>query len=221
MASYTFRPLVAWPGERRASHQQTRARFDSTWGQTLDLLSRELDHINAKDVVIQLDCDPKDITRDNTPRSTARPRTAGVVLSFVREFYDPKTRAATRPPFSFPCDRFDDWQDNVRAIALSLEALRKVDRYGVTKRGEQYIGFGQLPASTGNGAMTPLQAAEFLSTFNAYPVGHILASPKDARDAVRGAAAQSHPDTPGGSAATFQRVQDAKAVLSKHHGVSL
>lgn len=38
------------------------------------------------------------------------------------------------------------WEDNLRAIALALEALRKVDRYGVTRRGEQYTGWKQLTA---------------------------------------------------------------------------
>lgn len=39
------------------------------------------------------------------------------------------------------------WQHNVRSIALGLEALRAVDRYGISRRGEQYAGFrGALPA---------------------------------------------------------------------------
>lgn len=33
------------------------------------------------------------------------------------------------------------WQHNVRSIALGLDALRAVDRYGISKRGQQYAGF--------------------------------------------------------------------------------
>lgn len=33
------------------------------------------------------------------------------------------------------------WQHNVRSIALGLGALRAVDRYGISRRGEQYSGF--------------------------------------------------------------------------------
>lgn len=43
-----------------------------------------------------------------------------------------------RGHLSYPCDTFTTLQDNLRVIALALEALRMVDRYGVTRRGEQY-----------------------------------------------------------------------------------
>lgn len=42
-------------------------------------------------------------------------------------------------------DTYEHWQANVRAIALTLEALRAVDRYGATQ-GRQYAGFQQLTA---------------------------------------------------------------------------
>jgi hypothetical protein len=45
----------------------------------------------------------------------------------------------------FATDAYEDWQHNVRAIALTLEALRAVDRYGTTG-GRQYAGFRQLTA---------------------------------------------------------------------------
>jgi hypothetical protein len=52
---------------------------------------------------------------------------------------------------------------NARAIALGLEALRKVDRYRITKRGERYTGWSALPPATPMGAakMTADDALEF------------------------------------------------------------
>jgi hypothetical protein len=44
------------------------------------------------------------------------------------------------------------WQANVRAIALALQALRAVDRYGVSTRGEQYTGWSALPAARAQGS---------------------------------------------------------------------
>lgn len=39
------------------------------------------------------------------------------------------------------------WRHNVRSLALGLASLRDVDRYGMTKRGQQYAGFaGALTA---------------------------------------------------------------------------
>jgi hypothetical protein len=50
---------------------------------------------------------------------------------------------------SYRRDPMESWQHNVYAIAKSLEALRLVDRYGVTRRGEQYTGWKALPAGSG------------------------------------------------------------------------
>ncbi len=48
--------------------------------------------------------------------------------------------------YRFPCDRFKHWDDNLRAISLTLERMRAVDRYGVTLNKQQYAGFKALPA---------------------------------------------------------------------------
>lgn len=50
----------------------------------------------------------------------------------------------TRP--TFHTDAFATLQANLRAISNGLEALRAVDRYGITTGGEQYAGFAQLAA---------------------------------------------------------------------------
>jgi len=46
---------------------------------------------------------------------------------------------AKRLVYATDCCQF--WQHNVRSIALGLQALRAVDRYGISRRGEQYSGF--------------------------------------------------------------------------------
>ncbi len=52
-------------------------------------------------------------------------------------------RAAIDPAkrLVYATDACEFWQHNVRSIALGLEALRAVDRYGISRRGEQYAGF--------------------------------------------------------------------------------
>ena len=50
----------------------------------------------------------------------------------------------------YATDCCDFWQHNLRSIALGLEALRAVDRYGISRRGEQYAGFRAALTAGGN-----------------------------------------------------------------------
>jgi hypothetical protein len=205
----TFRPMLAWPGAQTPYYQRQRAKFNTPYNKTVDLLERELGMLAAKEIVVQVALEPRDFTGDHQVRSSARrPSMPGVVLTFVSQ----KTRPPS--PLSFPCDRFDNWEDNLRAVALSLEALRLVDRYGVTRSAEQYRGFAALPNPAG---MTTQQAAEFLAGLSRESAVAVMADRNAAERARRSALANAHPDT-GGSAQAFQKVQEAAAVLAKHHG---
>src|ERR1700675_3855774 len=84
--------------------------------------------LDAKKLVFQIDVRESEIRLDGLPSARARPNDPAVIVSF-----DSK-----HGPLRYFCDQFTDWQDNIRAIALGLEALRKVERYGITHRGEQY-----------------------------------------------------------------------------------
>jgi hypothetical protein len=119
----------------------------------------------------------------------------------------------------FEQKRYTTFDDNLRAIALSLEALRAVDRYGVTKRGEQYKGFAQLPAPEAAPASMDVEtAARVLAghTFN-IPAAAILRDRADYEQALRCAQRAAHPDA-GGNHEAFVRVQQARGVLERHHG---
>lgn len=204
--NFQFQPLAGWPLERTRDRQ--RSRFGASYGDTLALLETELVHLCAKNVVIQADCDRSEIRNDGQLRANARLRGPGIILSFDSKY----------GPLSYPCDKFLNWDCNLRAIALSLEALRKVDRYGVTKRAEQYKGWeklpppanAELPLTVGTAAGTLLRAAGWEATSLA----------KDQLDAVyRAAARRTHPDH-GGNAEQFKRVEQARCLLAKHWGVA-
>lgn len=78
-----------------------------------------------------------DLRQDGQPRANVRAHVhPGVELSF---------KSREHGQLTYATDQFTEWQDNVRAIALSLEALRAVERYGVSK-GRQYTGFALLEA---------------------------------------------------------------------------
>lgn len=179
MLNAQFRPLDQWPGERTRS--KLAARFKVTYARSLDLLESELSKLGARNIIIQVDgLTLSDIRNDGWPRSTWNPgrySNSGVIVAFQ----------SRKGPLSFPCDRFQSWQDNLRAIALSLEALRTVDRYGVTKGNEQYRGWAQLPAGTAR--MDKGAAIEFLKTLGVQVNGHA-----DWGYICRSMMAKHHPD---------------------------
>lgn len=202
------RPIQSWPGQLARSRQP--ARFDSSWSSTLLLLGRELRALSARNVVLQVAIAEQDFRIDGYPRAQARAEHPGVILSL-----DSK-----HGPLSWPCDTFPTWQDNVRAIALAMEALRKVDRYGVTKRGEQYTGWKALPSGSGlaPSGMTTDRALHIIreeaGVDNSIP-GVILTEKVGMREVLRSAKAHAHPDRNGGDRARWNAVDEAEQVLRR------
>lgn len=111
MIEYRFRPIDQWPGQHIKPRK--KSKFKAHYGDTLKLLERELGYLQARNVVIQADCDERMIRQDGMLRSDARLNGPGVILAF-----DSK-----HGPLSYPCDTFTNWDCNLRAIALSLEGL--------------------------------------------------------------------------------------------------
>lgn len=209
----TFRPIHRWPGPE--TRDRRPSRFRASWKNTIDLLHRELRMLGARHVVLQMDLTERQLRLDGYPRAGARPDTPRVILSF---------ETSDGVALSFPCDTWTDWQDNLRAIALTLEHLRAVERYGVTRRQEQYAGWRALPAGGSTSAtFTSEAAAEFVARAAsnggaAISPQQILADHEHCRAAYRQAAKRLHPDGGAGSHELFQRLQVARAVLEAHHG---
>jgi hypothetical protein len=180
---FQFEPLGTWTGPE--VYDRPYCRFRSSYADTIDLLTRETDKLGATLVVIQIDLTRAEIRNDGLPRASARPRHPGIRVSF----------ASTFGPLTYATDRFDDWQDNLRAVALSLEALRAVDRYGVNQSGEQYVGFRAIEAGPS------LDVAAATALIESYGGG------------VKEALFATHPDH-GGSSDAFIAVQRARDVLA-------
>ena len=202
----TFRPIDQWPGEPTSSHsRKSRHTFKGSYSDTLQLLDRELYSLNASEVVIQLEMSDRDIRLDGIPRANASPKGPAVILAF-----DSK-----HGPLKYATDVFDHWHANLRAIALGLEALRKVERYGVTKRGEQYKGWQQLGSGIEMGtgsAMSVDDAARFVNHGNKGPWRDLISNVALRESCYRYRAKQLHPDA-GGSTSEFQKLQEAKRIL--------
>jgi hypothetical protein len=203
MGRYEIRPLGPWL--EPVTPERTRGRFRSPWSATIDLLERETEYLGAGVVVLQVDVADGEIRRDGMLYARARVDFPGVRVSFSSDY----------GPLTYATDAFDHWQTNVRAIALALGALRAVDRYGVTKRGEQYTGWKALPPSSPTEEeMTPERAAQLLAAFGAGTPHEVRTDPDARARAFRAAARKWHPDVEGGDAATFRLVTRARDVLA-------
>ncbi len=204
---FTYRPILTWPGPM--ARNRRNSQFKASYNDTLALLDRELVKLSAKNLVLQVALDEDDIRLDGRPRSGSRPSHPGVILMF-----DSK-----HGPLSCPCDTFNSWEENIRAIALSLEHLRAVDRYGVTKRGEQYTGWKALPPANG-ATLTVGEAIGILLEESQSRVSPLQVKQSDEvrREAYRAAAMRCHPDR-GGTAERFNRLNQAKNVLDSAFGV--
>lgn len=188
-----FRPLPIWPHEHTRP-RRSRYTFKAAWSDTLSLLDRELQHLGAEAVVIQADFAEADIRLDGMPRANARvPSHPGVIVSFESKV----------GPLQYATDAHEWWQHNVRAIALGLEALRKVDRYGITRNHEQYTGWKQLTA--GDGSPTSAEQARLLLQ---ELTGWADVDPSTYRLALK----MAHPDH-GGSTEKLMAVREAGRLL--------
>jgi len=206
-----FRPLEAWPGPPTRSRK--RAPFRASWSSTLALLKKELRALGARNVRIELDMPARMIRLDGYPRADARASGPGIILNFDSRY----------GPLRYPCDTFDSWDDNLRAVALSLEKLRAVDRYGVTKRGEQYSGFGKLPPAGGTSTTLTVEeaAAQLAAMDGGTSTGPAIRTDREHYTSiVRRMVKRTHPDA-GGSPRDWHALQEVKRVLDAHHGGGL
>lgn len=208
MSVYTITPVTDFTIFTTPPARRKPTPFKASWSTTLDDLARELEHLNASDVVLELDVQPGKIRRDGMLYADAKVGHPGVRVSF-------QTRK--HGALSYTCDTYEsrwahqgpDWQANVRAIVLTLEALRAVDRYGATK-GEQYAGFKALPSGDGQapaGGMTKDQAMTLIYEISGADVY------KAPEVAFRRARARTHPDHNDGAREDWDRVEQAGLML--------
>jgi hypothetical protein len=178
------RPLAPECGTTAASSRR-EAQFRASYDDTLKLLGDEAAKLGAWQGVIQIDVNESDIRRDGALSVRARPYSPAIRVSFP----------SRHGPLMYAADRYLHWQDNLRAVALALAALRAVDRYGVTGRGEQYRGWLAIDAASDLHA-----AARLLTTglTDAWTVAEVMAADvATIKRLWRAAATREHPDHGG------------------------
>lgn len=210
MTEILFKPLKEMPPTwKPADAKRPPSPFDSTYTQTLDLLDRELTCLVAREAFIQVDVPSNGVRIDGQLRANAVAYHPGVILT---------VQTLRNGTLIYQCDRFTRswksgsiaWQQNLRAIALGLEALRKVERYGIADSGQQYAGFAELGSGIPMGAGTPELTEEEALRILRDACGGIsgLSVPEMYRKAAR----VMHPDA-GGDAEAFRLVTAARDKL--------
>lgn len=249
MADVQFRieAVGEWGDAETPAGQRQRPQFTAGWDDTVRLLKREVELLGGRQVVLAIDIDPRDVRKtDGLPAARARYGSfPGARVTFDSRHgtlvygTDVYTAGGRYKPGQLNDDGFSrsggrmvsmtGWQANVRAIALSLEALRAVDRHGVTRRGQQYAGFRALPpggiALGGGGPRSEFATADDAARWLAEQVavfsvdtsaGRLLTSPDELRRAWRVLARAAHPDT-GGDSSQWLRLVAAKELIEQSH----
>ena len=209
-ATITVKPYK-W--DRKETPERRDAPFRAAWRETVRLLRQECNAIDGFDIMILMDVQPCDIKMNGFVYADAVAGHPGVQIGL----------SSRHGRLMYACDRFNDWQDNVRAIALTLERLRKAEAYGVVQRGEQYQGFVALPMpdTLAPESLSPADeiyaVADWLSQRSKVVRSDILTSALKFQKAYRQAAQALHPDRRGGSEIEFKKLQQVKTRLVEHH----
>jgi hypothetical protein len=201
---WQIEPMVTWPYPETTGRKPSQ--FKVGFKPTLELLGTELDHLRVQGAVaVRVVADEADIRRDGMLRASARVRHPGVAISFT---------SGKHGPLTYPCDAFEarpyseSWQANLRAIALGLQHLRAVDRYGIAGRGEQYAGWRAIEAPKPSGFDSADDAIRWLAA--------LTQSARQTEPIVllKRAARAYHPDV-GGDPEIYARVDAARQLLKK------
>lgn len=128
---------AGWPRARPGS--ATRARFGARAnGATLafgrDTLIRELERLHAARLMIS---------------SNVRRNRSGLLVDAPPDFGDPGVAVYFRikdEPRALACDKWDRVADNLRALAMHVEAIRGQIRWGVGSVEQAFGGYRSLPA---------------------------------------------------------------------------
>lgn len=179
-----------WPDgwTRTPSHKRQRSRYEVAFGKARDDVLRSLKLMGARDVVISSGIP---LRRDGFPYAGWRePDDPGVAVYWTQK----------REPRVMACDYWRTVRENLRAIGLSLEGLRAIERAGASQILERaFLGFAALPAST-----TGRHWRQVLGLDGDRPMTNV-----DIERAFRAKAATAHPDA-GGNNEAFHELTAAR-----------
>ena len=176
-----------WPESwKRTTHRQ-RSKFKTGFGAARNLLFAELGRLNASRVIVSTAIP---LRNDGLPRANMKPDggDTGVAVYFER-----KGKAMV-----FACDKYDRSEDNIYAIAKTIDAMRGIERWGASDMMERaFTGFKALAAENSGESWWSILGCSAMAS-------------KDEIDAAyRKRSREAHPDL-GGSQELMAKVHLAR-----------
>jgi hypothetical protein len=179
---------LTWPVNRPRTKWREPSRFRTTLGVAIKEVQAEVERLGGSNLIISSNLP---LRRDGMPYANAsQPDDRGVAVYFQYK----------KRPMCFACDRWAKIEENMWAIAKTIDALRGIERWGSGQMVEQaFTGFVALPA--------PEQPWQTLGLSTSRPTREQI------DEAHRRLAAQHHPDRPGGDTNEMARINAARDEL--------
>lgn len=185
---------LTWPAGRPRTKRTERSRFGVKFSTARNQIVNSIRLLGGKAMILSTNIPTK---RDGLPYAIqTQPDDTGVAVYFT---YKGKQMC-------FACDRWNKVEDNLRAVALTIEGLRGIARWGTGDMMEAaFTGFTALP--------NPDRTISWMEVLG-FAAGSVVTL-DDAESAYKRLRSAHHPDK-GGSADQFNAVQQAYEQARKH-----
>ena len=185
---------VGWSRTRSQNRQRApfrRAKRQLSVSDGIDRLIGELDRLGATREVLSTNVE---LRLDGLPRSNQpEPSDPGAAVYF-------KLSGKDR---CLACDRWNRVADNIASIAQHIDALRRIERYGVGTIEQAFTGYTALPAQAGPNGIGPWR---LILGFDA----DAIVTADRIKTAHRHLALALHPDTAVGDSESMIRLNLAR-----------
>lgn len=155
--------------------RKVRRALDLSSGDAAERLEYQLTALGASDGILSTN---QRLRLDGRPRQNeGEPADPGAAIYFR---FNKQDRVLA-------CDKWDRVADNIAALAAHIDALRRIDRYGVGDLNQAFAGYAALPA----------KGSTWRTTLGFAPDETV--TPEMISEARRRRAREAHPDVQGGS----------------------
>jgi len=182
---------LEWPTGWKRTSYRVPSRYQVTLHEAIDDLLEHLRKMRAKNIVLSTNLPT---SNKGIPYSAyTEPLDSGAAVYWT----DRKNK-----DFVMACDKWSKVHENMRAVGLTIAAIRGIERAGASELLERaFTGFVALPATAGHSHWTTVLKLD----------ARVLEINEDLIiESYRTLAKLRHPDVPGGSTEAMQELNRAK-----------